>query len=139
MRFFRFMFWVLAVLQAMSALAFVFAPDFIRNFLELGPQMPLTFVQTRGLIMIVITVGLISLAEHPAINLAALLCFIDILLPLFSVVGYYRNELSFSHLNFELGLDLSLLPFLIAYFFWYYHKPRPNRFVPLIGLFGMKK
>jgi hypothetical protein len=101
--------------------------------------MPLTFIQTRGLIMIVMTVGLISLAEHPAVNLAALLCFIDILLPLFSVVGFYRNELSYAHLSFELGLDLSLLPFLIAYFFWYYHKPRPNRFVPLIGLFGMKK
>jgi len=75
--------------------------------------------------------------EH-GVPVVALMTLVKSLTPLFSWLGFVRQELSGTYLGFELALDLSALPLLVSYFFWFFHRPRPDRFVHLIGLFGQK-
>ncbi len=85
--------------------------------------------------------GFAYVAEDPehSVPVISLMTLVKSLMPLFALVGYLNLELSRVHLALELSLDLVCLPVLISYFFWFYHRPRPENFVPLIGVFGRKK
>jgi hypothetical protein len=141
MRFYRITFWLLALVHFIIGLWFCFAPQTVRVALDQLVGTPLIFTQTQGLFLWMMAAGLAYVAENPVhgVPVVSLIALTKSLMPLFAWVGYSAAELSFTHLRFELSLDLVTLPVLISYFFWFYHKPRPDRFVPLMGLFGNKK
>ena len=141
MRFYRIIFWLLALIHLCIGLWFCFAPQTVKAALDSVGSTPLIFIQVQGLFLWMMAAGFAYVAENPAhaVPVVALTTLVKSLMPLFAWVGYFNKELSFPHLWFELALDFLCLPVLISYFFWFYHKPRPDRFVPLIGLFGNKK
>ncbi len=141
MRFYRYFFWVCAILHGALSLWFCFAPQAVKEAMDHSASTPLILTQLSGLFFFITACGFAYAAERPekAVGVMALATLTKTLMPLFAWVGYLNMELSLTHLQFELSLDLFILPFLGSFFWWYYHKPRPNRFVPLIGLFGQKK
>ena len=141
MRFYRLVFWLLSLAHLGLGAWFCFAPETVKIALDHAASMPLIFTQSQGLYFWILSAGFAYTAENPqhGVPVVALLTLTKALMPLFALVGFTHNELSQSHLYFELALDLRCLPLLISYFFWYYDKPRPNRFVHLIGLFGKDK
>lgn len=141
MRFYRIVFWLLAAIHLCVGLWFCFAPQTVRVALDHFDTTPLIFTQTQGLFLWMMAAGFAYVAENPvhAVPVVALSTFVKSLMPLFAWVGFFNKELSYSHLVFELCLDFLSLPILISYFFWFYHKPRPDRFMPLMGLFENKK
>jgi hypothetical protein len=143
MRFYRYIFWLLAMVHLGLGLWFCFAPQTVLGILDLehSSETRQIFIQTQGLFYWMLCAGFAYAAESPehAVPVVALMCLVKSLTPLFSWVGYNNHELSATYFSFELALDLVSLPLLISYFFWFFHRPRPNRFVHLIGLFGQKK
>jgi hypothetical protein len=141
MRFYRLIFWIFAIVHLLLGLWFCFAPQTVKTALDHFASTPLIFTQNQGLFLWMMAAGFAYSAENPghAVPVVALMTLNKALLPLFAWVGYSAGELSWPHLVFALALDLTTLPVLISYFFWFYHKPRPDRFVPLMGLFGQKK
>lgn len=141
MRFYRYMFWLLAFAHFGLGVWFCFAPQVVLTALDHINSTPQIFIQTQGLFYWMLAAGFAYASESPehAVPVVALMTLVKSLTPLFTWLGFLRHELSPTYLNFELLLDLSSLPLLISYFFWFFHKPRPDRFVHLIGLFGQKK
>jgi hypothetical protein len=64
---------------------------------------------------------------------------VNVLLPLFALGAFSRGDISTSHLEFQLSASFLMMPFLASYFVWFYHTPRPDRFMPLLGIFGDRK
>jgi hypothetical protein len=139
MRFFRTSFWLFASLHFGLGFWFCLAPAAVTQIFDHKAQG--IYLQSQGLLFFVIASALAYVAEQPehGVPVVVLLSLVKLLMSFFSWVGLHHGELSYSHLAFELTLDFLSLPFLISYFFWFYHRPRPNRFVPYIGLFGQKK
>ncbi|MES2201273.1 MAG: hypothetical protein V4498_03390 [candidate division FCPU426 bacterium] len=140
MRFYRRIFWIFAALHLGVGLWFSFAPQSVKTVLDQFLNTPLIFTQSQGLFLWMMAAGFAYVAEDPehSVPVVALMTLVKSLLPLFTLVGYFSRELSARHLAFEMTLDLVCLPFLISYFFWFYHRPRPESFVPMIGVFGKK-
>ena len=141
MRFYRLIFWILAIVHLGLGLWFCFAPQTVLSALDHLSETRQIFIQTQGLFYWMLAAGFAYTAENPknSVPVVALMTLVKSLTPLFSWVGHNSNEISTNYFSFELCLDLVSLPFLVSYFFWFFHKPRPDRFVPLIGVFGQKK
>ena len=141
MRFYRYDFWLLAMVHLGLGLWFCFAPQTVLSVLDRASETRQIFIQTQGLFYWMLCAGFAYAAESPehAVPVVALMTLVKALTPLFSWVGFNNNDVSSTYFSYELMLDLVSLPFLISYFFWFFHKPRPDRFVHLIGLFGQKK
>jgi hypothetical protein len=141
MRFYRYCFWLLATIHFGLGLWFCFAPQAVLSALDHQVETRQIFIQTQGLFYWMLAAGFAYAAENPehGVPVVALMTLVKALTPLFSWSGYIHSELSSSYIAFELTLDCMCLPFLVSYFFWFFHKPRPDRFVHLIGLFGQKK
>src|SRR6185503_5930114 len=141
MRFYRYAFWLLAFVHFGLGLWFCFAPQTVLSAFDHQNETRQIFIQTQGLFYWMLAAGFAYASESPehAVPVISLMTLVKLLTPLFSWVGYNNHELSGVYFGFELALDLASLPFLISYFFWFFHKPRPDRFVHLIGLFGQKK
>lgn len=140
MRFYRAFFWFLAILQWSAGLWFCLLPAQVRSSFG-HDSAPLILFQLQGLIFFVLASGFAYVAEQPGqgVPVVSLATLTKSLILLFSFVAYLADEIGSLYFRFVATLELGTLPFVISYFFWYYHKPRPNRFVPLIGLFGEKK
>jgi hypothetical protein len=141
MRFYRYCFWMLAIVHLGLGLWFCFAPQTVLSALDPASETHQIFIQTQGLFYWMLCAGFAYAAESPehAIPVVALMTLVKALTPLFSWVGFNNHDLSVTYFSFELTLDLVSLPFLISYFFWFFHTPRPDRFIHLVGLFGQKK
>lgn len=142
MRFFIVFFWVAAIIHGVLALGLSLAPELARDTLS-GPDstFPLLLFQIVGLLYLLLAAAFAYVANNTGkgVPVAALATFTKVLLPLYTYSAYHRNEIGIAHVGLDLSVDLIFLPFLIAYFLWFNHKPRPNRFVPLIGVFGSEK
>lgn len=141
MRFYRYTFWALAVIHLGLGTWFCFAPQIVLDTFNSSIETHQIFIQTQGLFYWMLCAAFAYAAESPehAIPVVALMTLVKALTPLFSWVGFNNHDVSQAYFSFELLLDLVSLPLLISYFFWFFHTPRPDRFVPLIGLFGQKK
>ncbi len=141
-RFFIVFFWVAAFIHGALALVLSLAPELARESLSgQGSTFPLLLFQTEGLLYLLLAAAFAYVANNTGKGapVVALITFTKVLMPLYTYSAFHRNEISITHVGLDLSLDLIFLPFLIAYFLWFNHTPRPNRFVPLIGLFGSEK
>jgi hypothetical protein len=139
MRFYRFAFWFAVVLHLALAAWLCLAPEYAR--VQLGhdaSRVPLIYLQEHGLFLFIEACAFAYVAERPSrsIPVTALATMVNILLPLFALNAFSRGDISGSHMQFQLCLSGVMLPFLASYFYWFYHTPRPDRFMPLLGLFG---
>ncbi|HXC65093.1 MAG TPA: hypothetical protein VNZ67_12095, partial [bacterium] len=80
-------------------------------------------------------------AERPknSIPVAALATLVNACLPVFALQAFLRNDIGSRQMGFQLCMSGVMLPFLASYFVWFYHVPRPSRFMPLLGIFGERK
>lgn len=139
MRFYRVFFWIAFFLHLALAAWLCLAPEYAR--VQLGhdaTKVPLIYLQEHGLFMFIQAFAYAYVAERPSksIPVVALATLVNGLLPLFALSALSRGDISASHLEFQLAVSGVMLPFLISYFFWFYHTPRPDRFMPLLGIFG---
>jgi len=140
MHFYRNAFWAAAFFHFAIAGWFCLAPDTVRNVFGHPVTMPLIFFQVSGLVFFIQACGFAVVAERlESVSVASLVTLGKVLLPFFAWSAWCRAELSAAHFTFQCVTDLAILPLLISYFFWYTHTPRPNRFMPLMGIFGESK
>jgi hypothetical protein len=142
MRFYRVFFWIAFFLNLGLAAWLCLAPEYAR--VQLGHdanRVPLIYLQEHGLFMFIQACAYAYVAERPSksIPVVALATLVNGLLPLFALSAYSRGEVSASHLEFQSAASFIMLPFLASYFVWFYHTPRPDRFMPLLGIFGDRK
>lgn len=142
MRFYRFFFWVATVIHLALAAWLCLTPGMA--IVQLGhdtTRIPLIYLQEHGLFLFIQACAYAYVAERPSksIPVIALALLVNLCLPLFALSAFSRGEISTGHLSFQLWSAGIMLPFLASYFAWFYHVPRPNRFVPLMGLFGGRK
>lgn len=139
MRFYRVFFWFAVFLHVGLAAWLCLAPDYaLRQLGHDATKMPLIYLQEHGLFMFIQACAYAYVAERPnkSIPVVTLATLVNILLPLFALGGFSRNEVSASHLEFQLTESFFMMPFLISYYVWFYHTPRPDRFMPMLGFFG---
>lgn len=142
MRFYRMFFWLAVILNLGLSAWLCLAPEYAR--VQLGhdaTKVPLIYLQEHGLFMFIQACAYAYVAERPnkSIPVVSIATLVNILLPLFALSAYSRGEVSASHMQFQLAESGFMLPFLISYFAWFYHIPRPDRFMPLMGIFGERK
>ena len=140
MRFFRVAFWIAFLLHLILSGWLCLTPELARLQL-LDGSLPLIYLQEHGLFLFMQACAYGYVAERPAksVPVVALACIVNASLPLFAFSAFSRGELGGRHLLFQLALSFVMLPFLAAYIAWFYHVPRPNRFMPLLGIFGERK
>ncbi len=138
MRFFRVFFWIAAVYHVACGLVFLTMPWALAAWFGYKDFSPVFLVQSTGLTICLFGLGFAYMAERPskASPLVVLIGLFKLFLPLLALMGLMRGELHGNVLWFHLFNDVLWLPFLAAFFFWFYHKPRPHRFLPLMGVFG---
>jgi len=139
MRFYRVFFWFAVFLHSALAAWLCLAPEYAR--VQLGhdaTRVPLIYLQEHGLFMFIQACAYAYVAERPnkSIPVVTLATLVNILLPLFALSAYSRGDISASHMQFQLAASFFMMPFLISYYVWFYHTPRPDRFMPLLGIFG---
>lgn len=142
MRFYRFFFWVATVVHLGLAAWLSLTPELAREHLGHDADLvPLIYLQEHGLFMFIQACAFAYVAERPSksIPVVSLATLVNLCLPLFALNAAWRDEISANHLAFQLWMSGVMLPFLASYFVWFYHVPRPDRFMPLMGIFGDKK
>lgn len=142
MRFYRLCFWLATIIHLALAGWLCLTPELA--LVQLGhdaTQVPLIYLQEHGLFLFIQACAFAYVAERPSksIPVVSLAILVNLCLPLFAVSAASRNEISTGHLLFQLWSAGIMLPFLASYFGWFYHVPRPDRFMPLMGIFGDKK
>jgi hypothetical protein len=142
MRFYRLVFWIAAVLHLALSAWLCLTPEMA--LVQLGHdvnKVPLIYLQEHGLFLFIQACAFIYVAERPSksIPVVALAGLVNGCLPLFALSAFHRNEISSGHLSFQLWTAGVMLPVLLSYVVWFYHVPRPDRFMPLLGLFGDRK
>lgn len=138
MRFFRGFFWVGAAYHFACGVVFLVFPWDLSAWFGYKDFSPVFLVQATGLTFFLFGIGFAYMAERPskASALVLLVGLFKLFLPVLAYLGTLRGELHRTVLWFHLFNDLLWLPFLAAFFVWFYHKPRPQRFLPLMGVFG---
>ena len=141
MRFYRVSFWLAAAIHLGLAAWLCLTPDLA--LIQLGhsaDRIPLIYLQEHGLFLFIQACAFAYVAERPSksIPVVTLATLVNLCLPLFAVQAASRGDISAGHLKFQLVSATIMLPFLASYFAWFYHVPRPSRFMPLLGLFGEK-
>lgn len=141
MRFYRLFFWIAALAHLGLAAWLCLTPDLA--LIHLGhnaDRVPLIYLQEHGLFLFIQACAFAYVAERPSksIPVVTLATLVNLCLPLFAVHAISREDISSAHLRFQLYCSGIMLPFLVSYFFWFYHVPRPSRFMPLLGIFGEK-
>lgn len=142
MRFYRLFFWIATVIHLGLAAWLCLTPEMA--LVQLGHDanhVPLIYLQEHGLFLFIQACAYAYVAERPSksIPVVTLALLVNLCLPLFALSAIARNEISHGHLIFQLWSSAVMLPFLASYFMWFYHVPRPDRFMPLLGLFGDPK
>ena len=142
MRFYRFAFWIAFIVHIVFGGWFCLTPELAKSLLHGGyTQIPLLYFQEHGLFMVMQACGYAYVAERPqkSIPVVALSLLVNACLPLFALQASTRGDIGPFMLIFQLALSGVMLPFLISYVVWFYHVPRPDRFMPLMGIFGTRK
>jgi hypothetical protein len=140
MRFFRVTFWFAFLVHLVLSGWLCLTPELARH--QLGDyNLPLLYLQEHGLFLFMQACAYGYVAERPAksVPVVALALIVNASLPLFALGAYSRGDIGPHHIVFQLALTGVMLPFLAAYVAWFYHVPRPNRFMPLLGIFGERK
>jgi hypothetical protein len=140
MRFFRVAYWFAFMVHLGLSAWLCLTPELARQ--QLGDlNLPLIYLQEHGLFLFMQACAYAYVAERPAksIPVVALACIVNAALPLFALSAYYRGDIGQHHIVFQLAGSCIMLPYLAAYIAWFYHVPRPNRFMPLLGIFGERK
>jgi hypothetical protein len=142
MRFYRLFFWVATIIHLALSAWLCLTPEMA--LVQLGhdaTHVPQIYLQEHGLFLFIQACAYAYVAERPSksIPVVSLAALVNLCLPLFAISGASRNEISASHLSFQLWSAGVMLPFLASYFVWFYHVPRPDRFMPLMGIFGDKR
>jgi hypothetical protein len=142
MRFYRLVFWIAALVHLGLSAWLCLTPELAR--VQLGHDLshtPLIYLQEHGLFLFIQACAYVYVAERPSksIPVVALAFLVNGCLPLFAFSAFNRGEISSGHLAFQLWSSAIMLPVLISYFAWFYHVPRPDRFMPLLGIFGDRK
>jgi hypothetical protein len=137
MRFFRAFFWVGSVYHLFAAAFFVFLPWNVSAWLSYPDFSSVFLIQIFGLFMAIGGLACAYIAEEPAksVPLVALLTLFKFCLPILAFLALQRHELPVTVVKFHLFNDVIWLPFLVSFYFWFYHKPRPSRLLPFLGLF----
>jgi len=140
MRFYRRFFWVVAIYHLLLSLAYGFAPHLAVAFMGYPADLPLFSLEIFGILYLVMACGFAYVAERPSKSIAivSLGALAKTLTPLIVFTGYLRGELALQPTAFHVLSDLLLLPFIVSYFFWFYHVPHPSSFMPLMGFFGKR-
>ena len=140
MRFYRVVFWIATLYHLALGLWFLGAPHLARPAFEYPVQTPLFLLQVHGLLYFMMACGLAYAAERPSKSLAiVVLCGLaTILIPIFTGIAWWRGELSVHTAQFHGISSLFWMPIFISYIFWFFHVPRPSRFLNYMGLFGRK-
>jgi hypothetical protein len=138
MRFYRFFFWVASIIHLLLAAWLCLTPELALVQLGHESTVPLIYLQEHGLFLFIQACAFAYVAERPSksIPVVSLATLVNLCLPLFALSAASRNEISSLHLSFQLWEAGLMLPFLASYFVWFYHVPRPDRFMPLMGIFG---
>jgi hypothetical protein len=141
MRFFRAFFWVCCVYHLFAAAFFIFVPWNVAawlGYLDLTKNFsPVFLIQSFGLFLVIGGLACAYVAEEPAnsVPLVALLTLFKFCLPILAFLALRRGELGMTVVWFHIVNDVIWLPFLAAYYFWFFHKPRPGRFLRFLELF----
>ncbi len=143
MRFYRLFFWV-AFRGAPGAGSLALPgpdsawPTFCHDPWNLVPSI---YLQEHGLFLFMQACAYAYVAERPknSIPVVALAALVNACLPLFALQAFLRSDIGSRQLSFQLCISGVMLPFLASYFVWFYHVPRPSRFMPLLGIFGERK
>lgn len=141
MRFFRAFFWVGSVYHLFAAAFFIFMPWSVAGWLgyiDLAHNFsPVFLIQSFGLFLVIAGLSCAYIAEEPAksVPLVALLTLFKFCLPILAFLALRRGELSTTVVWFHIVNDVIWLPFLIAFYFWFYHHPRPGSLLPFLGIF----
>jgi hypothetical protein len=140
MRFYRLSFWLAFVIHLLLGAWLCLTPELAKSQLHAG-QVGLIYLQEHGLFLVMQACGYAYVAERPqkSIPVVGLAGLVNACLPLFALQAYSRADIGPFQLIFQLSVSGVMLPFLISYFVWFYHVPRPDRFMPLMGIFGERK
>lgn len=140
MRFYRLAFWVATLVHLGLSAWLCLTPEIAKA--QLGDySVPLIYMQEHGLFLFMQACAYAYVAERPSksIPVVALALIINACLPLFALSAYSRGDIGPQHIYFRVVASGVMLPFLASYFAWFYHVPRPDRFMPLMGIFGERK
>lgn len=140
MRFYRLAFWVATLVHLALSAWLCLTPEFARATLG-DYNVPLIYMQEHGLFLFMQACAYAYVAERPnkSIPVVALAAIINASLPLFALNAFSRGDIGPQHIYFRMAASGVMLPFLASYFVWFYHVPRPDRFMPLMGIFGERK
>jgi|GEM_PF-2686267 hypothetical protein len=140
MRFYRLFFWLAFAVHLLLGALLCLAPDLAKALLRLE-QVPSIYLQEHGLFLFMQACAYAYVAERPknSIPVAALATLVNACLPVFALQAFIRNDIGSRQMGFQLCMSGVMLPFLASYFVWFYHVPRPSRFMPLLGIFGERK
>ncbi|HXB98111.1 MAG TPA: hypothetical protein VNZ54_08670 [bacterium] len=140
MRFYRLFFWIAFIMHLLLGAWLCLAPDLAKAQLHLE-QVPSIYLQEHGLFLFMQACAYAYVAERPknSIPVVALATLVNACLPLFALQAFGRSDIGARQLSLQLCMSGVMLPFLSSYFVWFYHVPRPSRFMPLLGIFGERK
>ncbi|HTB34468.1 MAG TPA: hypothetical protein VK842_06365 [bacterium] len=140
MRFYRLFFWIAFIVHLLLGAWLCLAPDLAKAQLHLE-QVPSIYLQEHGLFLFMQACAYAYVAERPknSIPVVALATLVNACLPLFALQAFGRSDIGARQLSLQLCMSGVMLPFLSSYFVWFYHVPRPSRFMPLLGIFGERK
>lgn len=137
MRFYRIFFWIACVVHLGLAAWLCLTPELALQ--QLGSYKLLNiYLQEHGLFLLMQACAYAYVAERPnkSIPVVALATLVNASLPLFAFSAWHRGDIGPRHIFFQLACAGLMLPFLASYFVWFYHVPRPDRFMPLLGIFS---
>lgn len=137
MRFYRIFFWFAFLVHLVLGAWMCLTPELAKTLLHAG-QVPLIYLQEHGLFLFMQACAFAYVAERPknSIPVVALATLVNACLPLFALQAYSRADIGPFQALYQMAVSGVMLPFLISYFVWFYHVPRPDRFMPLLGIFG---
>lgn len=137
MRFYRYFFWLAFAVHLLLGAWLCLTPELAKSQLH-AQQVGLIYLQEHGLFLFMQACAFAYVAERPqkSIPILALAALVNASLPLFALQAYSRADIGPYLLALQLGVSGVVLPFLVSYFIWFYHVPRPDRFMPLMGIFG---
>lgn len=140
MRFYRYAFWVATLVHLGLAAWLCLTPEIAKETLG-DYSVPLIYLQEHGLFMFMQACAFAYVAERPnkSIPVVALATIVNACLPLFALSANSSGSIGVRHFYFQMLMSAVMLPFLASYFAWFYHVPRPDRFMPLMGIFGERK
>ena len=140
MRFYRLTFWLAFVIHLLLGAWLCLTPELAKSVLHAG-LVPLIYLQEHGLFLVMQAFAYAYVAERPqkSIPVVTLAALINACLPLFALQASSRGDIGPYLTILQVSVSGVMLPYLISYFLWFYHVPRPDRFMPLMGIFGERK